>query len=283
MRIALGRSKESEYKENLHLLTEVATGSRGLFFTNNDSDEILQYFREFNELHYARSGFVSTITYGIPSGPLVQFPFNMEPKLRQLGLPTSLKQGVIHLESKVTVCQEGDVLTPEQCKILELFDQKLAEMRIHVHCHYWNNGQFERFEDPEGDISGGRGAEEDGEVKEGVSDMKLLPGESIEYVDNDSNMNIADDDEKSLTKNKKNRRKRKNQQDDKQNNEDGDQNMGIFDDSEIKVKSKPKKKRRTLGKSTNTQKSASRKANQAQKKAIDEGKGANAHKRSKKR
>jgi mRNA turnover protein 4 len=43
----------------------------------------------------------------------------MEPYVRtKLGLPTSVKNGIVHLEKEHTVCNEGDILTPEQAKIL---------------------------------------------------------------------------------------------------------------------------------------------------------------------
>lgn len=56
----------------------------------------------------------------------------MEPQLRKLGLPTKLHQGIVSLLNDVTVCTPGDILTPEQCKILELFDQKQAVFRVRL-------------------------------------------------------------------------------------------------------------------------------------------------------
>jgi len=40
---------------------------------------------------------------------------------------------VITLSKPVVVCQKGDVLTPEQCKILELFEQTMAIFRVKVY------------------------------------------------------------------------------------------------------------------------------------------------------
>lgn len=42
----------------------------------------------------------------------------MEPVLRQLGMPVKLVKGVVHLEREYLVCRRGDVLSPEQCRIL---------------------------------------------------------------------------------------------------------------------------------------------------------------------
>lgn len=90
------------------------------------------------------------------------FPGSMEVMLRGLGLKTLLKNGVIQLLADTQVCKKGDVLTPEQCRILELFDIKMAEFRISVDC-VWENGEFERLAtDPvEGEEAEGK-EEEDG-------------------------------------------------------------------------------------------------------------------------
>lgn len=69
-------------------------------------------------MEYARSGFVTPETVELPKGPLPQFQHSMEPQLRQLGMPTSLQKGVIILIKPFTVCQSGDILTPEQAQIL---------------------------------------------------------------------------------------------------------------------------------------------------------------------
>lgn len=53
----------------------------------------VRYFEKHVESDYARSGNISTETVTLQPGPLEQFPFNMEPYLRQLGLPTSLQRG----------------------------------------------------------------------------------------------------------------------------------------------------------------------------------------------
>ena len=46
----------------------------------------------------------------------------MEPYLRnQLGMPTSLKHGVVLLETSFTVATAGQALTPEQARILVHF------------------------------------------------------------------------------------------------------------------------------------------------------------------
>jgi len=68
----------------------------------------------------------------ISQGPLEQFIHSMEPQLRQLGLPTTLKKGLVHfffhylchiigvivLLSDHIVCKKGDTLTPEQARLL---------------------------------------------------------------------------------------------------------------------------------------------------------------------
>jgi len=147
MSIALGRTKEDEYKEKLHEISKRLKGNVGLFFTNKPKDEVVRWFGDYREFDYARSGNSATKDVTIPAGPLATetFSFSMEPQLRQLGLPTELKKGIIHLTEEFSVCKKGDTLTPEQCRILKLFSEQMAEFHILL-THMWSSdGKFEEF------------------------------------------------------------------------------------------------------------------------------------------
>lgn len=54
-----------------------------------------RYFSNFKEMDYARSGNQAHMDVTLDEGPLEQFPHSMEPQLRQLGLPTALKKGMV--------------------------------------------------------------------------------------------------------------------------------------------------------------------------------------------
>lgn len=84
------------------------------------------FFDNFVEKDYARGGTLASETVVLNEGPLEQFPHSMEPHLRSLGLPTALKRGVVTLIKDYTVCQEGQMLNPEQAKIL------VRGSRIHI-------------------------------------------------------------------------------------------------------------------------------------------------------
>ena len=68
-------------------------GSVGLLFTNKSKEEVEEWFKSFAESDFARSGFTAEESVSLDAGALEQFPHNMEPQLRQLGLPTALKKG----------------------------------------------------------------------------------------------------------------------------------------------------------------------------------------------
>jgi hypothetical protein len=103
----------------------------------------------------------------------------MEPQLRKLGLPTSLKNGVIELQAVVTVCREGDVLTPEQCKILQLFNQQIAQFKVKLHCMYEKStGKLQQFEGAGPIPTGGASLDEDNEAdmdEEPTEEKKRAP------------------------------------------------------------------------------------------------------------
>ena len=87
--------------------------------TNESAKKVLEWFQNYGELDYPRSGFETSQDVVLPAGPLPQFSHAMEPHLRvQLNMPVELKNGIINVRQEFVVCRKGDVLTPEQCKIL---------------------------------------------------------------------------------------------------------------------------------------------------------------------
>ncbi|KAI2658994.1 hypothetical protein H4Q32_023166 [Labeo rohita] len=152
MMIALGKGPTDEYKDNLHKVSKFLRGEVGVLFTNKTKDEVQEYFSNFKEVDYARAGNVATMAVTLDEGPLEQFPHSMEPQLRQLGLPTALKKGVVTLIKDFEVCKEGDTLTPEQARILKLFGFEMAEFKISIKC-MWNSesGDFVKVSEGESD------------------------------------------------------------------------------------------------------------------------------------
>jgi len=147
MMLALGKTKEDEYKENLHLLNQHITGSCGLLFTDKDKQEVIDFIKNYKEVDYARAGFISLQTISVEEGPLPQMNHALEPYLRSLGLPTLLQNGVIQIQRNFDLCKAGEVLTPERAKLLKLFDHKISEFYFSLKA-LWEkeNYQIELFE-----------------------------------------------------------------------------------------------------------------------------------------
>uniref|UniRef100_A0A4W5RSQ0 Ribosome assembly factor mrt4 n=1 Tax=Hucho hucho TaxID=62062 RepID=A0A4W5RSQ0_9TELE len=150
MMIAIGKGPTSEYKDNLHKVSRFLTGEVGVLFTNKTKEEVQEYFSQFKEMDFARAGNKAGMAITLDEGPLEQFPHSMEPQLRQLGLPTALKKGVVTLLKDHDVCKEGDTLTPEQARILKLFGIEMAEFRVQIKC-MWNSetSDFEKLAEEE--------------------------------------------------------------------------------------------------------------------------------------
>lgn len=83
---------------------------------------------------YARSGVLAEDTVQINQGPLPQFQHDQEPMLRSLGMPTTLNMGVVELLTDYVICRAGDILTPEQCRLLKLFNHKLVDFQMRAKC-----------------------------------------------------------------------------------------------------------------------------------------------------
>ncbi|KAF7493764.1 mRNA turnover protein 4 -like protein [Sarcoptes scabiei] len=145
MIIGLGRTKTEEYKQNLHKLARIISGQCGIMFSNHEKDEVLNFFDKYKHVDYARTGDIAVETVNLFEGPLEQFPHNIEPYLRQLGMPTSLQKGIVTLMKDFEVCTKGKPLTSEQARILKLLQHQMAEFRVRIEGMWSNNGQIEFF------------------------------------------------------------------------------------------------------------------------------------------
>jgi len=175
--VALGKSKEDECKDNIHEISKRLKGQCGVLFTDKSKEEVTKYFQKHFESDYARSGNKATETVVLQPGPLEQFPFNMEPYLRTLGLPTTLQKGVVTLLKEHTVCKENAILSPEQARILKLLCIHMAEFRVTVEAVWQKDGSFEDFgtgksvsKKSDGEDSEEEEAEDDGKGEEKMDD-----------------------------------------------------------------------------------------------------------------
>jgi len=147
MQLALGRTPATEYLPSLSKISPYLVGKMGLMLTNRSPQEVLEYFNKLEMEDYARAGNRVKETVIIDEGSLDGFQHTMEPLLRSLGLTTTLKKGIIHLLKPFTICSKGDVLTPEQAKLLKLFQRPLAQFKIKVKVHWnKNNKQVQGFD-----------------------------------------------------------------------------------------------------------------------------------------
>ncbi|VDO55054.1 unnamed protein product [Onchocerca flexuosa] len=85
---------------------------------------------------FARCGQTAISTVELSEGPLMQFPFSIEPQLRKLGLPTKLEKAVVTLISDYVVCKEGDKLTADQCRLLKLLNYKMSTFHVKLTAHW---------------------------------------------------------------------------------------------------------------------------------------------------
>lgn len=67
-------------------------------------------------------------------------------------MPTKLDRGVVTLIKDFEVCKEGSVLTPEQAKILELLDYKLATFKLNLRAGWIKKTGFKRLDGKNDDV-----------------------------------------------------------------------------------------------------------------------------------
>ncbi|KAL3989732.1 Ribosomal protein L10 family protein [Acanthocheilonema viteae] len=142
MAIALGKTPSTEYARELNKVSGVLKGECGLMFTNEDQKTVKKYFTELHMSDFARCGQIAVDTIELCEGPLMQFPFSLEPQLRKFGLPTKLEKGVVTLISHYVVCKNGDKLTADQCRLLKLLDYKMSTFHVKLFAHWSKHKGF---------------------------------------------------------------------------------------------------------------------------------------------
>ncbi|KAJ3100766.1 mRNA turnover 4 [Phlyctochytrium planicorne] len=197
---ALGVTDEEQYRAGLKDVAAALVGEVGLLFSNLSLDDVKAKIEEHRAADFARGGGVATRTVTIPEGPvrraidtlnesdldadtedyyklvggdesLTPFPNNMETHLRDLGMPTLLKGGVIMLLRSHTICTKGETLTPNQAHLLKHFNLKTATFDITI-LGQWEKEleRYNAFEVEEDLTSGPNGNEMDEDDEEMADD-----------------------------------------------------------------------------------------------------------------
>jgi len=173
MQLALGTVPAQECQTGIHRLSQRIGGHCGLLFTDKTIEEIQAIFESFMPLDFARSGAVAMDTVKLPKGSdtLSKLPHSIETHLRQLGLPTQLKEGKILLLGDHTICTKGKELSSDAAQILKLLDFKQARFKVTAKA-VWNR-EAEKVQilvEDEADMDDDDEEEEDEEEGEAMED-----------------------------------------------------------------------------------------------------------------
>ncbi|KAF1971009.1 mRNA turnover protein-like protein 4 [Bimuria novae-zelandiae CBS 107.79] len=145
---ALGQTPAEEHLTNLSQLEPYLQGNVGLFFTNRDPTEVLEYFAAYSQTDFARAGVTATQTFTVPAGVVysrggelpaeedVPLPHSMETTVRKWGMPTKLDKGKVILDAPYTVCKEGQVLNSHQTALLKMFGVAMADFKVDMKAYY---------------------------------------------------------------------------------------------------------------------------------------------------
>ena len=141
--VALGRSPEDEFKDNLRHMSSLLEGDAGLFFTNRSKAEVQKYFKGFKSPEFAKAGTILKETIVLNPGPLT-FAGTMLDHLRKLGLIVEIDDGVIYLREPYTAATKGVPITPEQAKMLTHMEKQTVDFKMRL-LAYWTDGSFEEL------------------------------------------------------------------------------------------------------------------------------------------
>jgi mRNA turnover protein 4 len=154
LQIALGRSPEEEYADNLrHVSKLMKGGSVGLLFTDQPREQVEEYFSTVCvEPDYARAGTTAPRNVVVTADQLRAFPVSMMEQFRKSGMPVKIQTGQIVFQDgkeSYTICKKDEVLSAEKCKLLCHFGIKLVNFKVTLACR-WADGEFETLEQRSG-------------------------------------------------------------------------------------------------------------------------------------
>lgn len=149
LQLALGRTSEEAYAENLQQVGKQLTGgSVGLLFTSRDRREVEEYLLNLQEPDFARAGSVANRAVTVTDNDMEKFPVSMMEQLRKSGMPVEIKMGQVVLRDEAKgeyrICKEGEVLSADKCKLLLQFGHKLSIFKVELLCR-WSDGAFEEY------------------------------------------------------------------------------------------------------------------------------------------
>mmetsp|Transcript_20357 Transcript_20357/g.44073 ORF Transcript_20357/g.44073 Transcript_20357/m.44073 type:complete len:178 (+) Transcript_20357:239-772(+) len=149
LQIALGRSAEEEYSENLqHVAKRITGGSVGLLFTSRNVKEVEDYLLSLQEPDYARAGSVAEREVNVGNDDLARFPVSMMEQFRKSGMPVEIKTGKVVLRdgrSLYQICKQEEILSAEKCKLLVHFGSKQSTFKVELVCR-WSGGEFDEYQ-----------------------------------------------------------------------------------------------------------------------------------------
>ncbi|CAE6533867.1 unnamed protein product [Rhizoctonia solani] len=174
---AIGSTEEEEIRSGIHAITKYLHSGAGIFFTDWDPKETLEWFNDYKKPDFARAGNVATREVVLPEAttkgpvcdqtpspdPPAPLAHTLEPRLRQLGLSTRLVRGVPSLSAPHIICKAGQQLTAEQAALLRLLGIQMTEFRMNCLC-WW--GEDEGLTELQANTKSTLGAEDDGKSED---------------------------------------------------------------------------------------------------------------------
>lgn len=197
------------YRPGLDSIAEDLSGNVGLLFTNRNPKDVQQFFKEYTVSDYPRAGFIPNETITLPASRLSEedFPHTQLQLLRGLGVPVRLDKGTIVVTENFNLCNKDSILTPEQGRLLKLFNHPIANFQITL-ISMWTakNQKYQRLVEDTSNLFGIYGASSvtnSTNKKKTVSTMKKASKmirkskntEEQDDDDNDENDEEMDDDD----------------------------------------------------------------------------------------
>ncbi|OIR57427.1 MAG: mRNA turnover and ribosome assembly protein Mrt4 [Amphiamblys sp. WSBS2006] len=120
-------------KEKKEELSARLKGDVCLFFSNKTAEELRDGMEGLSAEAYPLPGDVSSVDAVIPCGQVLrgETPLSVqeEPRLREKGVASVVRDGAVFVEKEHRVCSQGDSLTAKQTQLLRMLGLKTETMK----------------------------------------------------------------------------------------------------------------------------------------------------------
>ena len=141
-----GKDEDTAYLSESYMLSDDFQGNAGLFFSNREPENEIEYFDNYSCPYFKSPGQLANESVTLRKGgdDFAGFSSSFENQLRRLGLKVKVDNQKIVLISDFELSKAGEPITSNQARIFRLLGVQDAAFRIWIVSYINKEGKYEK-------------------------------------------------------------------------------------------------------------------------------------------